>query len=106
MSDQPQNSVSRWRVRVEDDFIHATTADEARAEFAAALVEDGSLVEVAAAKRDELPWETEDGMLRVIEQQARKALDRWREGLDFDADFLCIEKHLEGLDKIREAARV
>jgi hypothetical protein len=39
----------RFFVRVESDFIHARTEDEARAEFIQALVEDGSLVYVQDA---------------------------------------------------------
>jgi hypothetical protein len=97
------HAASRWHVCVKDDFIHAATADEARADFIAAIVEDGSLVEVVES--DPLPWATEDGIVRVVEQQVRLALSRWREGLDCDADFLCIEKHLAKLDEIREAAR-
>jgi hypothetical protein len=42
----------RWHIHVDDDFIHAETADEARVEFIQALVEDGSLIEVSEEPED------------------------------------------------------
>lgn len=48
-----------------------------------------------------MPWTTENGMLRILEQQIRQAIELWNRNGDLTADLLSIEKHLAALDKIR-----
>lgn len=61
-------AATRWHCNVEDDYIHAATEHDARAEFIQALIEDPSLIAVREAENGPILEEVEANRARLRDE--------------------------------------